>query len=138
MRSLIPFPSPTSLQSFFDDEFFPRFQGMSTNFPSVDIEDQENQLLVTADVPGIDKKNLEVYVEEDVLVISGKTEESKEEKKKNFYRKERRTGHFYREIILPARVESEGVKAQFEEGTLKVILPKAEEESARRTKVEVE
>lgn len=137
MRSIIPFPS-ANLQSFFDDEFFPRFQGMSMIFPSIDIEDIDDHLLVTADVPGIDKKDIEVYVEDDTLVISGKTQENKEEKKKNFYRKERRTGHFYREVTLPCRVDSQAVKANFETGTLKITLPKLEGESERRKKIEVE
>ena len=138
MKSLIPFGwGNQSLQNFFDDEFFPRFESMSMTFPRLDIEDKGEKLLITADIPGVNQDDIKIEAEEDRLIIQGKTEEEKEEKKKNFYRQERKSGSFYREVSLPCYVKPNDIKAKFKNGTLEVTLPKKEEVRGKRVRVNI-
>lgn len=146
------FMSPFSLiDRFFDDSWDPfgmmtpslRGRGLgnvSTVFPKVDVEETDNEIRVTANVPGIDPQNVNVEVGDDYLSLSGKIEkESKEENKKGkVYRYEREYGEFRREFALPARVKKDGIVAKFKNGVLTVTLPKSEEEIKKRVKVEVE
>lgn len=138
MKSLMPWSwGDQYLKNFFDEEFFPRFEGMSMTFPRLDVEDKGKILLITADVPGVDPKDIHVEAEENRLIIQGKTEEKKEEKKKNFYRQERKSGSFYREVSLPCCVEEKKVEAKSKNGTLEITLPKKKEKKEKRVKVNV-
>ena len=136
MKSLMPWSwGDQYLKNFFDEEFFPRFEGMSMTFPRLDMEDKGKELLIIADVPGVDQKDVHIEAEEDHLIIQGKTEEKKEEKKKNFYRQERKSGGFYREVLLPCCVDPKKVSAKFTNGTVEITLPKTKVEKVKRVKV---
>lgn len=147
------FVGPFSLiDRFFDDALDPfsmmspslfRNRGLgnvSTLFPKVDVEETENEIRVTANIPGIEAENINVEVGDDYLSLSGKIE--KEEKTKNkqgkVYRYEREFGEFRREFALPARVDKEGIVAKSKNGVLSITLPKSEEEKKKRVKIEVE
>jgi HSP20 family protein len=146
------FVSPFSLiDRFFDDSFDPfnmltpslfRHRGLgnvSTLFPKVDVEETDNEIKVTANVPGIDPNNINVEVGDDYLSISGTIEkEATDGKKGKVYRYEREYGEFRREFSLPARVNKEGIVAKAKHGVLTITLPKSEEELKKRVKVEVE
>ncbi|MBO8182559.1 MAG: Hsp20/alpha crystallin family protein [Archaeoglobus sp.] len=94
----------------------------------VDVIDEKDEIRVIADLPGFDKNEIEVYVEDGTLVIKATRKEEIEEKKKNYIRQERRFGETYRRISLPVDVDVERIKAKYNNGILEVILPKAEKE----------
>ncbi len=106
--------------------------------PSVDIWEDKDNIYVEADLPGFDQKDINLSIKGDSLVLTAKKEETKEEKKKNYYRCERFQGSFYRDIALPSSVDASKVKASYKNGVLKVTLPKKEEEKEKEIKVEVE
>jgi len=138
MKSLIPWSwGDQYLKNFFNEEIFPRFEGVSMTFPRLDIEDKGKELLIIADVPGVEQKDVNIEAEENRLIIHGKTEEKKEEKGKNYYRQERKSGSFYREVPLPASVDPHKVNAKFKNGTVEITLPKKGETKAKRVKVNV-
>jgi HSP20 family protein len=97
----------------------------------VDVIDEDDKLRVVADLPGFEKEDIEVYVEDGTLVIRATRKEEKEEKKRNYIRQERRYGETYRRVPLPVDIEVEGIKAKYNNGILEITLPKAGRE--RRT-----
>ncbi len=94
----------------------------------VDVIDEKDEIRVIADLPGFDKNEIEVYVEDGTLVIRATRKEEVEEKKKNYIRQERRFGEVYRRISLPVDVDVDKIKAKYNNGILEVILPKTEKE----------
>jgi HSP20 family protein len=103
--------------------------------PAVDMIDHKEEIVLRADLPGIDEKDIEVTVQDGTLTIRGQRKEEKEEKKEDYYYSERAYGTFTRTLTLPAGVERDKVKATFTKGVLEVHLPKAKE--AKGTKIEV-
>jgi HSP20 family protein len=95
--------------------------------PRVNVEETEKEFVVTAELPGLEAKEVEVTMEEGALILKGEKKEEKEEKKKNFHRVERFVGRFYREIPLPIGVEAEKITAAFAKGILTVTVPKKPE-----------
>lgn len=94
----------------------------------VDVIDEKDEIRVIADLPGFNKDEIEVYVEDGTLVIRATRKEEVEEKKKNYIRQERRFGEVYRRISLPVDVDVDKIKAKYNNGILEVILPKTEKE----------
>lgn len=92
--------------------------------PSVDICEKDDMYEVTADLPGLDEKNVEVALSGDMLTIKGQREEKKEEKKKDYYVSERQFGAFERSFHIPDEVETGKIEAKFKNGVLTVSLPK--------------
>ncbi|MDB5387944.1 MAG: hspA 4 [Planctomycetaceae bacterium] len=106
--------------------------------PSLDVAESENSIDVTMDIPGMKAENIDIEVVSNILTISGERSEQKEEKKGNgkaFHRVERHMGQFSRSISLPCAVDQSHVEATYDNGVLKVRLPKAEETKARKFKV---
>ncbi|MFP4085561.1 MAG: Hsp20/alpha crystallin family protein [Desulfobacteraceae bacterium] len=103
--------------------------------PSIDVSETDENLLVKAELPGLEAEDIDIDVSGNVLTIKGekRTEEEKEEE--NFYSRERYFGSFQRAIQLPADVNTEKVDATFRNGVLNITLPK--EESSRRKRIEV-
>lgn len=92
--------------------------------PSIDVAETEKEVQVTAELPGMNEKDIEVSLNHDRLIIRGEKKEEQEERKKDYYRKERRFGSVYREVPLPCEVLADKVDATFKQGVLKVTLPK--------------
>jgi len=92
--------------------------------PSVDVVEKDDMFELTADLPGVDEKNVEVKLSGDALIIKGEREEHKEEKKKDFYISERQFGAFERSFRIPDNVETDKIKAHFKNGVLTISLPK--------------
>ncbi len=105
--------------------------------PAVDIAETENELVLTADVPGVKMEDIEIKIEEGTLSLTGKREFKKEEKNGSYHRIERSYGSFERAFSLPDSVEAEKVSASFDNGVLKVTLPKKEIAKPRTIKVNV-
>jgi HSP20 family protein len=94
--------------------------------PAVDVVDKGTSLQITAELPGVDEKDLEVTLTEGVLTIKGEKSEEKEERQKNYYRSERSFGSFQRAFELPEGVDQSKIEASFQRGLLTVTLPKTE------------
>jgi len=110
----------------------------SSGFPPVDVAETENEVVVKAEIPGIDPKNLEVHVTDENVDIKGEVKDEWEEKGVGYCRRERYAGAFSRSIALPARVKQEEVKAQYKDGILTITLPKVEPSKPKTKKVEIE
>jgi HSP20 family protein len=107
-----------------------------TAVPAVDIAEKDQAFEVTAELPGMDEKNIEVKTANGNLVIKGEKKEEKEEKKKDYHLSERRYGSFERRFQLPEGVDAEKISA-FKNGVLTVILPKKAEARKPEKKIEV-
>jgi HSP20 family protein len=100
--------------------------------PAVDMVDEKDEVVVKADLPGLEEKDIEVTVENSTLTIRGERTEAKEEKKEDYYYAERSSGSFLRSLSLPTAVEADKVKATFKKGVLEVHLPKAKEAKGKK------
>jgi len=105
--------------------------------PAVDFTDTEKAYEISAELPGIDEKNVEVKVANGVLTIKGQKEEDKEEKKKDYYVRERSFGSFERTFEVPDDVDADKIEANFKKGVLTVTLPKKPEAQTAAKKIEV-
>src|SRR5208283_692140 len=105
--------------------------------PAVDIVENPNELVVTADLPGIKKENVDVQIEDGTLTLTGSRNFEHEAQKEGFHRLERSYGSFRRAFTLPDSVDPEKVAAAFEDGVLTITLPKKEVAKPRSIKVEV-
>lgn len=127
-RSVIPFAS--AINQVFDDfipGFFGRTDTPNVNFrPSVDIVEQENQIIVKADMPGLEKGNIKVTVDDGILSIEGTRNETRKETDKGYVRNERFIGTFSRSFNLPAWADASKIAADYKNGVLEVTIPKTE------------
>ncbi len=103
----------------------------------IDVKDNANEVLVTAELPGVDMQNIDVTVRNDGLAISGEKKEEKEEKEKGYYRMERSYGSFYRLIPFPCQIDRDGVVASYKDGVLKITMPKSKDLLKKEMKVDV-
>jgi len=108
-------------RDFFSNELF------NYNKPSVNITESAKEFNIDVAIPGMNKKDFKINLEEDVLTISLEKEAKKEEKGKNYRRREFSYGTFSRSFSLPENIETEKINAKYEDGILKVNLPKKEE-----------
>ncbi|MFW0862212.1 MAG: Hsp20/alpha crystallin family protein [Candidatus Komeilibacteria bacterium] len=105
--------------------------------PSMDIYQTDKEVVAEVSLPGIDPKNVNVSVENNVLTIDGKSEQQSEVDEKNYYRKEVRCGSFHRSVALPTSVEASKAQAEYSEGILKINIPKVEKELPKSIKVDI-
>ena len=121
------------------DGFTRGFAGFPSRdvMPSMDLSETDKEIEITAELPGLDEKNLDVQVSGDVLTIKGEKVEEKEEKQKNTYLSERRYGSLQRSFQLPAGVDLDKVAATFEKGVLRITLPKTAEAVTQQKKIPV-
>jgi len=110
----------------------------TTSFaPPVDVYEDEHNVTLKIEVPGIDEKDIDVRIENNVLTVHGERKFEKEEKEENFRRVERQYGSFTRTFTLPSIVDPEKVQANYDKGILKVVLPKKAEAKPKQIKVNV-
>jgi HSP20 family protein len=105
--------------------------------PRLDISETDAALEVVADLPGLEKKDINVTIEDDLLVIKGERKEEKEEKGKKFHMIERRSGTFYRALRLPLEVETDKIEAAFKDGVLTLKLPKSKKSKKKAAQIEI-
>jgi len=117
----------------------PRFGGALTTvaMPSVDIVEKEKVYEVTAELPGMDEKNIDVKLANGMLSITGEKKEEHEEKKKDYHLSERRYGSFQRSFRVPDGVDAEKISAEFKKGVLTVTLPKTAEALKAEKKIAI-
>lgn len=109
-----------------------------SGWPAVNVAESEKEIVVTAELPGVDEKDVTLEIEGDVLTIRGQTEQEHEEKGRHWTRVERTSGSFHRAVELPAEVLEDGAKAAFKRGVLTITLPKAEPAKRTRKVIAVE
>jgi HSP20 family protein len=105
--------------------------------PAVDVAESEKGFEITAELPGMDEKNIEVKVAAGRLTIKGEKQEEKEEKKKDYYLHERHFGSFERSFDVPETIDPDKIEANFKKGVLTVTLPKKPEAQKPAKKIEV-
>ncbi len=105
--------------------------------PRVDIAETAEAMEVSAEIPGMDEKDVEVTLHGDLLTIKGEKKEEKEEKKKDYYRMERSYGSFQRVVPLPCEVQADKVEAKFKNGVLSITLPKTAEAQKSTRKIQI-
>ena len=105
--------------------------------PAVDVYEDEHDVTLKIEVPGIDEKDIDVRVENNTLTVHGERKIEKEEKEENYRRVERQYGSFTRTFNLPATVDAEKVQADYDKGVLKITLPKKAEAKPKQIKVNV-
>ncbi len=106
--------------------------------PSVDIAETDNDVVVTAELPGVKQDDVDITITDDVLILKGEKKEEKEVKEKNYHRIERSYGSFQRSVSLPAGVQADKAKATYKDGVLHITVPKAEEAKPKQIKIDVE
>lgn len=106
--------------------------------PTVDLYEDKDDIVVKAELPGMDKDNIEVNLTDHTLTIKGEKKKEGEVKEENYYKSERSYGSFVRTLELPKEVHADKVKASFKNGVLEVRLPKTEEAKTKEIKVKVD
>ncbi len=105
--------------------------------PEIDVIDEGGQILIKADVAGIEEKDLDVNLENNLLTISGKRMEEKKESGKNFVVSERKSGSFTRSVSLPAGVRAEDISADLKNGVLLITVKKGEQIESKQIKIDI-
>ena len=106
--------------------------------PRVDVSETDTEIKVSAELPGMDEKDITLELQDDVLTLRGERKSEQEEKGKNWFRREQSYGVFQRAIALPADIQAEKAKAQFKKGVLTFTAPKKEDGPVRRKTVPIE
>lgn len=105
--------------------------------PEVDMYETDKEVIVKADIPGCEQKDLNVKIDNNILTISGNKKEEKEVKKRDFYHKEQHMGSFSRSMTLPNYADIGKSKADYKNGVLKIIFPKTKQALIKRKKIEI-
>jgi HSP20 family protein len=138
-----PFREFSTLQDrmnrMFRDSYGERDEALTTSTfaPPVDVYEDEHNVTLKIEVPGIDEKDLDVRVENNTLTVHGERKFEKEEKEENFRRVERQYGSFTRSFTLPNTVDTDSIQAAYEKGILKIQLAKKAEAKPKQIKVNV-
>ena len=140
-----PFRDLMTAQRYFDrlfrEAFVPMFgeAEISTRSwaPPVDIYETDNDIVLKAELPGVDPKDVEVRVEDNTLYLKGERKFEKEVKEQNYHRVERSYGSFARSFSLPNSISTDKVKAEFKDGLLTLTMPKREEAKPKTIKIDV-
>jgi HSP20 family protein len=113
-----------------------RAAGSQRIMPALDIFEKDGKLHINAELPGMQDKDIEIEVADDVLTISGEKRDEREVKEDHYYRSERSYGSFQRQVALPAGADTDNVEAAFKDGVLKIAMPvKAATSSAKKIEV---
>ena len=106
--------------------------------PRIDVSESGKEVKISAELPGMDEKNVSVELDDSIVTIRGEKREEKSEEGENWYRREQTHGSFHRSVPLPASVDSTRAKAKFKKGVLTVTLPKKKSDRPQRTSVTIE
>ena len=117
---------PNIFERMIDDNFFYDYDNINWT-PSVDINENSDTFMITADLPGIKKSNIEVKIEENVLILNAERKIDKTNVNEKYHFSERKSGTFSRSFKLPKSVKEEKITADFDNGVLSIIIPKAED-----------
>jgi len=123
---IVPYRPFWDIDKWFEEEWpdfrFPRVPMIRT--PRMDIYEEGNNVIAKVELPGVDPKNVDIEVKDNILRLEAKREEKKEEKGKGYYRKEMSAGYYKRAVALPVEVMGAKADAKYEDGILKITIPK--------------
>jgi HSP20 family protein len=122
---------PFYMGSIFNDDFFPVMSNNRSSMPAVNIREDEKNFMLDLAIPGIDKKDLKIDINEDVLTVSSETKNEMEDNRDGYKRKEFSYSSFCRSFQIPDNVNREKIEASYKDGILSVSLPKFEEEKTK-------
>ena len=126
------------------DDLFDRFmrdvpafstEGGSMTAPDIDVIDRKDEIVVRADLPGLEEKDVQVEIRDGQLTLRGERSGQREEKNEDYFRVERWDGSFYRSIELPPGVDSDKAEAKFKNGVLEIALPKSKESKGKKIEI---
>ena len=106
--------------------------------PSVDISETKDNLIIKAEMPGMNKEDVKISIHDNILTLKGEKKQEKEEKEENYHRVERSYGSFCRSFALPASVKADQVKASYKDGVLNISLAKIEEAKPKEIPIVIE
>jgi HSP20 family protein len=106
--------------------------------PAIDVQQTDKEYTLKADLPGVEKKDISVQVRDNILTVSGERKSEKEEKGKNYLRREHSYGSFSRSLSLPNDVKTSEIKAAYKDGVLSLKIPRVEGAKPHNVKVEIE
>lgn len=132
------YPLTESINKFLDEVFIPvgiKREGFNT--PSVEFTEDKDNYYVKAEIPGMNKEEIDIEVKENELILSGEYKRKHEEKGEHVYRSEFRYGNFLRSIPLPDKIKTDQAKAAYKDGILEITLPKAEESKEKTVKLKL-
>jgi len=145
MAGIIPRPSRLfdimrmgvwdALDRWFEELKLPEFEGERFIVPAFDVSETDDHIIVKADLPGVDVKDLDISIVGNVLTVRGEKKQEKEEKNESYHRIERSYGSFSRSISLPAEVNPDAVEAVYKDGVLKLTIPKAEKSKPKKIEI---
>lgn len=139
-KERFPMIRPSQLiKEWFEDIVEPEFEltSFKESYPKIDMRENEKEFIIEAEIPGVDKNDIRLEVNDNLLTISFERKQEKDEKNKEGWRIiERSYGKFSRTISLPQSVKSDGAKATYKDGVLKVILPKEKETKSNQIKID--
>jgi HSP20 family protein len=120
---------------FFDLRPFRRFTEEGEWMPTVDVSETAKEIIVNAEIPGVEAKDIDVSLDGNVLTIKGERKREHEEKEENFHRIERSYGSFYRSLQLPSDVDGDRIKATYKKGVLCVTMSKTKREAGKKIEI---
>jgi HSP20 family protein len=123
---------------FFDDFRLPSFADRDlATFPRIDVKETKKEVLVSAELPGMEANDIDISVSDNMLSLRGEKKQERKHEGENYYHMECSYGSFNRSIPLPSEVESENVNAEFKNGILKVTMNKKPENKQKAKKIEI-
>jgi HSP20 family protein len=145
MRTLLPSlrranewmatPNLRLFDRFFDDFGFPEMVEEKQWLPKIDFSETDDHVIIRAEVPGMDKKDINITLSDGLLTIQGEKKQEKEEEKENYRLVERRYGSFSRSLRIPNGVDADKIEAGYKDGILKVAIPKTESDKSRKIEI---
>ena len=139
-----PFGEMTAMQNrinrMFNEPYWPTGRmdddtGMGMWNPVVDLYEKDDHFVIKAELPGVNKKDIAIDLKDRVLTLSGERSYENEVKEENYYRRERSYGKFQRAFTLPADVDSDKIKAEFNDGLLNIEVPKPEQQKPKQVTI---
>jgi len=124
--------------TFLEGDVWKESKEDSVWLPSVDVSETKNDLVVKAELPGMDPKDIDITLSDGHLMIKGQKRHEKEEKDEDYHSVERSYGSFVRAVHLPKEVKHDKINARYKNGVLKIVLPKSEEAKTKEIKIKVE
>jgi HSP20 family protein len=128
-----------SIEDLFDDFFERKSKSFLQNtgiVPNVDISETKDEYIITSELPGVKKEDIKVTIDNNILTIKGEKKHEKEEKGKNYLRRERTYGSFSRSFTLTPNVDVNKIKSTFKDGVLEIKLPKTESSKSKEIQIE--
>ncbi len=132
-----------NLREDFDDivkDFFAGFSNVNTGrgvYPLLDIREDKEKYTISIEIPGVEKKDLKISVKKEKLIIQGEKREEKKRQEESYLRVERSYGNFMRSVSLPTEVDQSQITAKYNNGVLKITLPKTEKVKAKEVEVKI-